>query len=46
MPENVKRTPDFHRREMPKQEAHVRRHNFVEVALGYSAELAVAEARR
>jgi glutamate synthase (NADPH/NADH) small chain len=46
MPENVKRTPDFHRREMPKQEAHVRRHNFLEVALGYSAELAVAEARR
>jgi glutamate synthase (NADPH) small chain len=46
MPETVKRTPDFHRREMPKQEAHVRSHNFYEVALGYTAELAMAEAQR
>jgi len=46
MPEAVKRTPDFNRREMPKQEAHVRRHNFIEVALGYSMDLAVAEAKR
>lgn len=46
MPETVKRTPDFNRREMPKQEADVRSHNFYEVALGYTAELAIAEARR
>src|SRR5512134_60031 len=46
MPETVKRKPDFHRREMPKQEAHVRSHNFYEVALGYTADLAMAEARR
>lgn len=46
MPEPVKRKPDFNRREMPKQEAHVRSHNFGEVALGYTAELAIAEAQR
>jgi len=46
MPEAVKRTPDFNRREMPKQADHVRRHNFFEVALGYTAESAVAEAKR
>jgi len=46
MPQNVKRKPDFIRREMPKQKAHIRRHNFLEVALGYTAELAVAEAMR
>jgi glutamate synthase (NADPH/NADH) small chain len=46
MPETVKRKPDFNRREMPKQEAHVRSHNFYEVALGYTAELAMAEAQR
>jgi glutamate synthase (NADPH/NADH) small chain len=46
MPDIVKRTPDFHRREMPKQEARIRSHNFYEVALGYTAELAMAEARR
>ena len=46
MPEIVKRKPDFNRREMPKQEAHIRRHNFYEVALGYTAELAMAEAQR
>jgi len=46
MPETVKRTPDFNRREMPKQEPHVRSHNFSEVALGYTADLAIAEARR
>lgn len=43
------RTPrklDLHRREMPKQEAAVRRRNFNEVALGYAAETAVEEARR
>lgn len=37
---------DLTRREMPKQSAEVRRHNFTEVALGYTAELAVAEAKR
>jgi glutamate synthase (NADPH/NADH) small chain len=46
MPETVKRKPDFNRREMPKQEAHVRSHNFQEVALGYTAELAMEEAQR
>jgi glutamate synthase (NADPH) small chain len=46
MPENVKRKPDFNRREMPKQEPHIRSHNFYEVALGYTADLAVAEAQR
>jgi glutamate synthase (NADPH/NADH) small chain len=46
MPETVKRKPDFNRREMPKQEAHVRSHNFQEVALGYSARLAMEEAQR
>src|SRR5512143_3092083 len=46
MTEPVKRKPDFHRREMPKQEAYIRSHNFYEVALGYTAELAMAEAQR
>jgi glutamate synthase (NADPH/NADH) small chain len=46
MPEPVKRKPDFNRREMPKQEAHVRNHNFFEVALGYTADLAIEEAQR
>jgi glutamate synthase (NADPH) small chain len=38
--------PDFIRREMPKQPPEIRRHNFQEVALGYTPELAMAEARR
>jgi glutamate synthase (NADPH/NADH) small chain len=46
MAETVKRKPDFNRREMPKQDEHVRSHNFLEVALGYTEELAVAEAQR
>src|SRR5512142_2331140 len=46
MPENAKPKPDFNRREMPKQEPQVRSHNFFEVALGYTSELAIAEARR
>ena len=37
---------DFNRREMPKQEPEVRRRNFDEVALGYTPELAIAEATR
>ena len=32
--------------EMPVQEAKVRAHNFKEVALGYTPEIAVAEAQR
>ncbi len=48
MPENEKPKPkiDLNRREMPKQEHHIRSHNFFEVALGYTAELAMEEARR
>ncbi len=42
----AKPTLDLHRREMPAQEADERIHNFSEVALGYTIELAVAEARR
>ncbi len=37
---------DLHRREMPKQEPEIRRENFSEVALGYTPDLAIAEARR
>jgi len=46
MPEVQKKKLDLNRREMPKQSAHVRRHNFSEVALGYPVEVAVAEAER
>ena len=46
MADTVKRKPDFNRREMPKQDEHIRSHNFLEVALGYTEELAVAEALR
>jgi glutamate synthase (NADPH) small chain len=48
MPENEKPKPkiDLNRREMPKQEHHIRSHNFFEVALGYTAELAMEEAQR
>ncbi len=46
MPANTKPKLDLNRREMPKQEHHIRSHNFLEVALGYTAELAIAEARR
>jgi len=48
MPEDPKPKPkiDLNRREMPKQEEHIRSHNFLEVALGYTSELAMAEARR
>lgn len=37
---------DLERKEMPKQAAEVRRHNFDEVALGYTPALAMAEASR
>lgn len=46
MTENVAKRIDHQRREMPKQEAEVRRSNFSEVALGYTAQLAMEEARR
>ena len=34
------------RNEMPTQDAHVRAHNFDEVALGYTEEQAIDEANR
>jgi glutamate synthase (NADPH/NADH) small chain len=37
---------DLRRRDMPKQTPEMRRHNFNEVALGYTPTLAVEEARR
>ncbi len=37
---------DTNRRDMPKQTPEMRRHNFNEVALGYTEELAIAEASR
>ena len=46
MPPTGPKKIDLNRREMPKQEAEVRRQNFSEVALGYTAELAMEEARR
>ncbi|MCK4271723.1 NADPH-dependent glutamate synthase [bacterium] len=46
MPVPKRKKMDLNRREMPKQAAEVRRHNFSEVALGYSVEHAVEEARR
>jgi glutamate synthase (NADPH/NADH) small chain len=46
MSEPKKKALDLDRREMPKQEVGVRVHNFDEVALGYTAELAIAEAQR
>jgi glutamate synthase (NADPH/NADH) small chain len=41
-----KKKINLDRQEMPKQPAEVRRHNFNEVALGYSIETAVEEANR
>jgi glutamate synthase (NADPH/NADH) small chain len=46
MPETEKKKLDLDRKEIPKQLPEVRKHNFNEVALGYSAETAVAEAKR
>ena len=37
---------DLPRQEMPKQPPHIRKSNFKEVALGYTADLAVNEAKR
>ncbi|UCE24531.1 MAG: NADPH-dependent glutamate synthase [Candidatus Zixiibacteriota bacterium] len=46
-PKKKKKKPlDLNRRDMPKQPPEIRSHNFSEVALGYTAELAVAEANR
>ena len=41
-----KKTLNFNRVEMPKQPPFIRRRNFNEVALGYTPEMAVAEAKR
>jgi glutamate synthase (NADPH/NADH) small chain len=46
MPETSPKKIDLQRRDMPKQAAEIRSHNFGEVALGYTPELAVEEARR
>lgn len=46
MPETTPKKIDLRRREMPKQAPEIRSHNFNEVALGYTPELAVEEARR
>jgi glutamate synthase (NADPH/NADH) small chain len=46
MPEPQKKKLDLNRRPMPKQPPEVRRHNFSEVALGYPAQTAIAEAQR
>lgn len=44
--EKKKKIIDLDRREMPKQSPDIRRSNFLEVAFGYTEELAVAEAKR
>jgi glutamate synthase (NADPH/NADH) small chain len=46
MAEPKKKKLDLNRREMPKQPPEVRRNNFSEVALGYTVETAIAEAKR
>lgn len=46
MPENGPKKVDLNRKEMPKQAPEVRSHNFNEVALGYTPELAMMEANR
>jgi glutamate synthase (NADPH/NADH) small chain len=46
MPETTPKKLDLHRREMPKQEPEIRARNFSEVALGYTPQLAIEEARR
>lgn len=46
MTERSVKTIDYERREMPKQDAALRCRNFSEVALGYSPQLAVEEAKR
>jgi len=46
MNDNKKNTPKIPRQEMPKQAPEVRRHNFVEVASGYTEKEALLEASR
>ncbi|NMC14461.1 MAG: FAD-dependent oxidoreductase, partial [Chloroflexi bacterium] len=46
MTEETRKKLDLDRRPMPKQAVEVRRQNFYEVALGYTAELAMQEANR
>jgi glutamate synthase (NADPH/NADH) small chain len=46
MSEPQRKKLDLNRKDMPKQSPEVRRHNFSEVALGYTVEIAVAEAKR
>ena len=46
MPKPPPKKLDLVRREMPKQEPDVRRYNFSEVALGFTPELAMEEAKR
>ena len=46
MPETTPKKIDLQRRDMPKQTPEIRSHNFGEVALGYTPELAIEEARR
>ncbi|MEN6394525.1 MAG: NADPH-dependent glutamate synthase [Anaerolineaceae bacterium] len=46
MTEETRKILDFERKPMPKQSVDVRRQNFYEVALGYTAELAIQEATR
>jgi glutamate synthase (NADPH) small chain len=46
MSEPEKKKYDLKRRDMPKQPPEVRRYNFSEVALGYTPELAIEEAKR
>jgi glutamate synthase (NADPH/NADH) small chain len=37
---------DLNRNDMPRQSPEIRRHNFNEVALGYTQDLAMTEAKR
>ncbi len=46
MPETTPKKIDLQRRDMPKQAPEIRSQNFGEVALGYTPELAIEEARR
>lgn len=46
MPETTPKKLDLIRREMPKQTPEIRSQNFSEVALGYTPQLAMEEARR
>ena len=46
MPDPTPKKIDLQRREMPKQAPEIRSQNFGEVAMGYTAQLAIEEARR